>query len=64
MEGCFMFQWGWGLHFEKGGMPHGVIRFDGGGLKKMLEGGGVPPPCPPPTMGNPEAYIRSLVQHF
>ena len=31
-----MFQWRWGLHFEKGGVPHGVIGFDGGVVQKKL----------------------------
>ena len=35
-----MFQWRWGLHFEKGGVPHGVIGFDGGGGSKKIVGWG------------------------
>ena len=58
MEGCFMFQWGWGVFqmgggeegfiFKWKGMPHGDgISFDRGTSKKNCRvGGGDASLCP------------------
>ena len=43
-----------GASFLSGGVPHGGIGFDGGGLKKNCSIGGGGAPHAPPTMGNPE----------
>ena len=52
MEGCFMFQWGWGVVFQMGGAPWvgtSILVGGGGGFEKnrKMWGGDAP------TMGNP-----------
>ena len=58
MEGCFTFQWGFGVASflsEAGGAPWRGISFDGGCFRKNCRMGGAhtPPPHALPTMGNP-----------
>ena len=54
MEGCFTFQWVWfvfqmvGASFLSGGVPHGGIGFDGGGVEKIVGWEGVTPHAPSP----------------
>ena len=47
---------GVGVVFQMGVVPHAgvLVLMGGGGSKKIVGwGGGCPPPCPHPTMGNP-----------
>ena len=75
MEGCFTFQWGgcfsdgggfysWGFIFkwEEGCPMGGGISFDGEGFSKKILGweGHPPHASPPPTMGNPEAWVQIM----
>ena len=66
MEGCFMFQWGWGV-FQMGGgggrasflsgkgCPMGTASVLIGGLRKKIVGLGEEMlPYAHPTMGNPD----------
>ena len=64
MEGCFMFQWGWGVFqmggrggfiFKWEGMLHGDgISFDRGTSKKNVGLAEEMLPYAHPTMGNPD----------
>ena len=63
LQGCFTFQWRGGVFFRRGASflsggctPWRRHRFWWEGiLKKIIGWGGEgAPPCPPPTMGNPE----------
>ena len=62
----FFFRWGTLFLSGGGRVPHGGIGFDGGGggLKKIV-GWGVLPPFPPPptaTMGNPDSSPNPLTK--
>ena len=63
--GCFS---DGGASFLSGGVPHeGASVLVGGGgeeeFKKIIRCVGCPP-CPPPTMGNPEKYYFSFHNSF